>query len=131
MGSGSVSLILRLTRKEFNRGYSEYFYAGRSVGLVNMDTPKSMGKKVAEVKCTRGNRLQVNAFEELHNADGLCYMENGELKGIKINTVEGEWLNCNEKVNISPGTPLYRNYDHQVCRPIGKRKCRSENRSKD
>lgn len=114
VGSGSVSADFEADpERSFNRGYSEYFYAGRSVGLVNMDTPKSMGKKVAEVKCTRGNRLQVNAFEELHNADGLCYMENGELKGIKINTVEGEWLNCNEKVNISPGTPLYRNYDHR------------------
>lgn len=63
VGSGSVSADFEADpERSFNRGYSEYFYAGRSVGLVNMDTPKSMGKKVAEVKCTRGNRLQVNAF---------------------------------------------------------------------
>lgn len=114
VGSGRVSANFEADpERSFNRGYSEYFYTGRQTGLVNMDTPKSMGKKVAEVRCARGNRLQVNAFEELHNADGVCYLENGELRGIKINTVEGEWLNCNEKVNVSPGTQLYRNYDHQ------------------
>lgn len=106
--------------RSFNRGYTDYFVAGRKPGMVNMDTPKSMGKKVAVVKQAKGNVLVVEALETIHNADGLCYFDGRELRGIKVNTAEGTRLVCNEKVGVTPGTVLYRNYDHEFVTRLSK-----------
>lgn len=106
--------------RSFNRGYTDYFVAGRKPGMVNMDTPKSMGKKVAVVKQAKGNVLVVEALETIHNADGLCYFDGRELRGIKVNTAEGTRLVCNEKVGVTPGTVLYRNYDHEFVMRLSK-----------
>lgn len=81
--------------------------------MVNMDTPKSMGKKVAVVKQVKGEQMWVEALEPIHNADGLCYFDGRELRGIKVNTADGSRLMCNEKLGVKPGTVLYRNYDHE------------------
>lgn len=99
--------------RSFNRGFTEYFFAGRPAGLVNMDTPKSLGKRVGVARQAKGNRLVVDASEPIHNADGLCYFDGRELRGIKVNRAEGENLTCNERVDVRPGTALYRNYDHE------------------
>lgn len=106
--------------RSFNRGYTEYFFAGRPAHLVNMDTPKSTGKRVATVKQCQGNMLVVEAGEDIHNADGLCYFDGQELRGIKVNRVEGNRLICNERVNVRPGTVLYRNYDHEFVTRLAK-----------
>lgn len=106
--------------RSFNRGYMDYFVKGRKSEMVNMDSPKSMGKKVAAVKQVRGNVLLVEPLETIHNADGLCYFDGRELRGIKVNTAEGGRLTCNEKVNVAPGTILYRNYDHEFVTRLSK-----------
>ncbi|WP_099292360.1 U32 family peptidase [Butyricimonas sp. Marseille-P3923] len=106
--------------RSFNRGYTDYFIAGRKQGIVNMDTPKSTGKKVAVVKQAKGNLLVVEALETIHNADGLCYFDGQELRGIKVNTAEGNRLTCNERVTVMPGTVLYRNYDHEFVSRLSK-----------
>ena len=98
--------------RTFNRGFTEYFFAGRVPGMINADTPKSTGKRVARVLGGEGNRLTVEAIEPLHNADGLCYLVDGELKGFNVNRVEGNLVYCNERVNAPPGAWLYRNRDH-------------------
>lgn len=114
VGSGLVSASFEPDpARSFNRGYTEYFFAGRPAGLVNMDTPKSTGKRVGVVKKARGNALFVEAEEPVHNADGLCYFDGRELCGVKVNRVEGDRLECNERVEVRPGTVLYRNYDHE------------------
>lgn len=79
-----------------------------------------MGKKVAVVKQVRGNVLSVEPLETIHNADGLCYFDGRESRGIKVNTAEGGRLTCNEKVNVTPGTILYRNYDHEFVTRLSK-----------
>ena len=49
----------------------------------------------------------------LANGDGLCYLEQGGLKGIKVNEAVGNRIVCNETVKLRPGTELFRNYDHR------------------
>ncbi|MDR2414303.1 MAG: U32 family peptidase [Odoribacteraceae bacterium] len=98
--------------RSFNRGFTEYFFHGRTRGMVNAETPKSTGKLVATVVNARGNQLTVEALEPLHNGDGLCFFSGGELKGCNVNRVEGNRLSCNERVDATPGTRLYRNRDH-------------------
>lgn len=99
--------------RSFNRGFTSYFIHGRPKGLINPDSPKSMGKRVGKALRSEKEVLWIAAEEEIHNGDGLCYLEKGELRGIRINTADGNRLICNERVNIPSGTLLYRNYDHE------------------
>lgn len=114
VGAGRVEYAFEPEpERSFNRGHSAYFIGKRERGLVNPDTPKSLGKAVGRVAEVKGNRLRVEGTEELHNGDGLCYLQGGELKGVKVNCVEGKWVECNERVEVKPGTLFYRNYDHR------------------
>ena len=106
--------------RSFNRGYTDYFFVQRKTGMVSMDSPKSMGKKVAMVKQVKGNQMWVELLEPVHNADGLCYFDGRELRGVKVNTAEGNRLTCNERLNVKPGTLLYRNYDHEFVTRLAK-----------
>ncbi len=112
IGSGkSVVSFKAAPERSFNRGYSTYFLEGRPSGLVNPDSPKSMGMYIGRVLQTKGNRICVEGEETINNGDGLCYLDGGELKGIRVNHADGKWLVCNEVVKIKAGTELYRNYD--------------------
>ena len=123
--SGSVTAAFTPEpERSFNRGSSTYFIDGRQPGLANPDTPKSLGKPIGKVLQTRGTRLRVQALAPIANGDGLCWLQNGELHGIRINTADGEWLTCNEPVTIAPGTPLYRNYDSCFNRLLEREKSR-------
>lgn len=113
-GSGHIlSAFEADPERSFSRGSSDYFIRGRHRGLVNMDTPKSMGKKIGIVKEIKGNTIILDAIGELANGDGLCYLEQGGLKGIKVNEAVGNRIVCNETVKLRPGTELFRNYDHR------------------
>ena len=123
--SGSVTAAFTPEpERSFNRGSSTYFIDGRQPGLANPDTPKSLGKPIGKVLQTRGARLRIQALAPIANGDGLCWLQNGELHGIRINTADGEWLTCNEPVTIAPGTPLYRNYDSCFNRLLEREKSR-------
>lgn len=122
---GSGNIVAGFTpdpERSFNRGYTDYFFAGRQKGMVNPDTPKSIGKKVGTVRQAKGNRLTAELFEPVHNGDGLCYSDRDGLKGIKVNRAEGSCLICNETLAIKPGTEIYRNYDHHFVALLEKNK---------
>ena len=65
-----------------------------------------------------------NGVESVNNGDGLCYISDGELVGIRVNRAEGNRLicaapgggsgnsSCGAVLSIKPGTKLFRNYDH-------------------
>lgn len=72
------------------------------------------------VKQVKGNQMWVELLEPVHNADGLCYFDGRELRGVKVNTAEGNRLTCNERLNVKPGTLLYRNYDHEFVTRLAK-----------
>lgn len=123
IGSGKVTAAFEASpERSFNRGYSTYFIDKREEGLVNQFTPKSMGKRIGKVRQVNGNRILVEKEDTIHNGDGLCYLEKGELRGIRINNAEGKWLVCNEKVKIEPGIELFRNYDHRFVMQLEKAK---------
>lgn len=123
VGSGKVFANFEPEpERSFNRGYTNYFIDRRQKGLVNMDSPKSVGKQIGIAKETKVHKLFIESNEVISNGDGICYFEAGELKGIRVNTAEGNMLCCNEVVNIAPGTTLYRNYDHRFVTKLEKEK---------
>lgn len=123
VGSGKVFASFEADpERSFNRGYTDYFMGQRQKGLVNMNSPKSVGKRIGVVKQAKGNKLFLDTDEAVNNGDGLCYFEDGELKGIRVNTAEGNVVCCNDVVNLRPETVLYRNYDHRFVMKLEKEK---------
>lgn len=102
--------------KSFNRGFTDYFLKGRT-DCFNPISPKSRGKLIGKVIRTKGNSILIDTGMELHPQDGLCFINDNELEGFLVNKVEktkdGILIYPNRKVNIKPGTKLYRNLDVQ------------------
>ncbi len=102
--------------RSFNRGFTSYFLTpGDSAErhITSWQSPKWTGKQVAVVKRVKGNTLQVNASEEIHNGDGLGYFDSqGRFQGFRINRAEGAMLYPAPGTILPPaGTILYRNSD--------------------
>lgn len=99
--------------KSFTRGESTWFFDGLKAGVASFDTPKAVGERLGEVvqATSRGYRVQSKA--PLVAGDGICLITPEGLIGTNINAVEGDWVRPNHPVRVAPGTPLYRNYDHQ------------------
>jgi putative protease len=110
--------------KTFNRGETDYFLLGREGGPVHSpDTPKSRGEKIGIVKKVTPDWLTLKTRIELHNGDGLCFLDaKGRLKGFLINRVDkaGKLFPPGrqplKKMPISPGTLVYRNHDQAFSR---------------
>ena len=81
--------------KSFNRG----FVADVNKPDANFDTPKAMGEPVT--------RQTV-----LHNGDGLCYMDKGELVGFRVNNAEA--------FRPQKGVQYFRNQDVEWEKMLGK-----------
>lgn len=98
--------------KSFNRGFTSYFLNGKHSSIASIDTPKSIGARVAVVKHCRGNELVVTLEETLANGDGLGYFNSkGEFCGFRLNRISSNKLYPASKVDLKVGTILYRNSD--------------------
>lgn len=112
--SGRVELSFEpMPQKSFNRGFTRYFFDGRpDKDMGSPDTPKSLGEPVGRVVQVRGSVLKIQGSGVLHNGDGLCFLnKKGVFEGFRVNRVEDVVVYPFEKLNISSGTLLYRNYD--------------------
>lgn len=108
--------------KSFSRGFTHYFLHGRDKDIFSFDTPKSLGEEMSTVKEVRGNYLTVAGLKSFHNGDGVCYMdEQGRLQGFRVNRVDGNKLYPQEMPRVKPRTLLYRNYDQEFERVLGRK----------
>ena len=101
--------------KTFNRGYTSYFLHNTREKIAQINTPKSMGKYVGEVKKVSGNIFLVETEKQLSNGDGLCWFdEKGVLQGTNINGIEKQnWIKTSKDKCPAIGTKIYMNYDKQ------------------
>ena len=98
--------------KSFSRGFTDYFIEGRKKGIDSPCTPKSMGEYVGEVTWCNSVRMELRTDKVLHNGDGFCFLdENGELKGLRADVVNGKTISCNRPHGATRGTKIYRNFD--------------------
>lgn len=114
--------------KSFNRGFTHYFLDGRSdKPIIQPATPKSIGEPVGEVQSVVDNRtFRYKGSVELHNGDGLCYIDKtGLFQGFRLNRVDGNLLHVAASQHLTAGTPLFRNKDSQfemsLARPTAQR----------
>lgn len=110
--------------KSFNRGFTEYFFNGRTPDMWSLDTPKSIGEPIGKVKEVYDRFFTLSGTKKLNNGDGLCFIssQKNELQGIRINKVEGEKIFVIENnLPIRKGTLMYRNYDHEFEKLLAKK----------
>ena len=107
--------------KTFNRGYTEYFFNGRTHGLSTMVTPKALGEFVGTVKDIRHDSFRVSGTAVFANGDGLCFIKDREdgdvrqselLEGFRVNRADGNRLfPFHMPRGLRKGMSLYRNND--------------------
>ncbi len=110
--------------KSFNRGFTKYFLHGRDEDDIwSLKSPKSTGEFIGKVKDVFDHFFVLSGTKILNNGDGLCfYDEKDELRGIRVNRVEGEKIFPFEKnIKIKKGTQIYRNSDHEFERSLQKK----------
>lgn len=108
--------------KSFSRGFTSYFLHGRNNGIYSFDTPKSLGEKVGVMKEAGQKFIKIAGTKKLSNGDGICYLdENNELKGFRINKVEGNNVFPQEMPRIRKGTELFRNLDHEFEKALSRK----------
>lgn len=99
--------------KTFTRGWTEYYFAGRTAGVSTPDTPKATGVLVGRSGRSGAGWFECDAAQRVSAGDGLCFMLGGELSGANVNVVEGRRIYISRHVTIPAGTEVYRNYDHR------------------
>lgn len=118
--SGKVSLFFTPDpEKTFNRGTTDYFLTpGKKRNIHSMDTPKSKGKPVGQVKQTGPDWFTLTARNQFSNGDGFCFQNRqGQFKGFRINKAEPDGKlflsdrNRIKSIGLEKGMPVFRNHD--------------------
>lgn len=109
--------------KSFNRGYTEYFFNGRTPDMWSIDSPKSIGEPIGKIRDVFDRFFILSGTKTLNNGDGLCFLNvNKELQGLRINKIEGEKVFPTENnLGLKKGTFVYRNYDHEFEKILSKK----------
>jgi len=101
-----------VAEKSFNRGFTPFLLEGRTADITAFNTPKSLGEPVGTVKEIKGNSFTVAGLKQLNNGDGLVFFNRkGELEGFRVNRVEANRVFPLDMPQLTPKTPLYRNFD--------------------
>ncbi|MDD2562929.1 MAG: U32 family peptidase [Salinivirgaceae bacterium] len=98
--------------RTFNRGTSTFFYKERMKDLVNLGSPKSLGKYMGTINQVGTNWFSMEGNEPLTNGDGICFFVNGAMKGTQIEGVTKIGYKAQDMTGIRVGLKIYRNRDH-------------------
>ena len=110
-----------VAEKSFNRGFTPFLLEGRTADITAFNTPKSLGEPVGTVKEIKGNSFTVAGLKQLSNGDGLVFFNRkGELEGFRVNRVEANRMFPLDMPQLTPKTPLYRNFDQAFDKLLAK-----------
>lgn len=110
-----------VAEKSFNRGFTPFLLEERTADITAFNTPKSLGEPVGTVKEIKGNSFTVAGLKQLSNGDGLVFFNRkGELEGFRVNRVEANRVFPLDMPQLTPKTPLYRNFDQAFDKLLAK-----------
>ena len=110
-----------VAEKSFNRGFTPFLLEGRTADITAFNTHKSLGEPVGTVKEIKGNSFTVAGLKQLNNGDGLVFFNRkGELEGFRVNRVEANRVFPLDMPQLTPKTPLYRNFDQAFDKLLAK-----------
>ena len=96
----------------FNRGYTEFFIDGRRHSWNSLESTKSIGEYVGTVRSVgRGGQLAAALTKPLSNGDGLVFVGEHGITGMRADVVNGETVTVKDLSGIAPGDYIYRNYN--------------------
>ena len=117
----SIYTFEPVAEKSFNRGFTPFLLEGRTADITAFNTPKSLGEPVGTVKEIKGNSFTVAGLKQLSNGDGLVFFNRkGELEGFRVNRVEANRVFPLDMPQLTPKTPLYRNFDQAFDKLLAK-----------
>ncbi len=98
--------------KSFRRSSTDYFLHERHAGIIQPETPKSLGEPIGKVTYIGRNFFEVHNGNTLNNGDGLCFInKQGDLTGFRVNRVERKQIFPADMPRMDIGVMLYRNQD--------------------
>ena len=110
--------------KSFNRGFTNYFINGKGGDNSSFNSQKSIGKYLGKVTKAGNDFIIIDTKEKIVNGDGLCYFDKDDvLQGFSVNKIINDKIILNETKSITPGTKVFRNYDHQFNKELMKDNC--------
>lgn len=112
--------------KSFNRGFTDYFLEKRKKGY-NFDTPKAIGENLGKVKKIGRDYFEIDFLScskdsKLNPQDGICFFDNGDLKGCLVNKFEEKKVYPNKMDGIKVGMTVYRNQNAQFNKQLSNSK---------
>ena len=100
--------------RSFNRGFTDYFLKERTE-CYNQYSPKSRGKYIGIVKRADKNSIFIETGMDIHNQDGLCFIQDEKMDGFLVNKVQktanGYIVYPNKSIYVKSGVKIYRNLD--------------------
>ena len=113
ISTGAIDLNFEPTPyKSFNRGFTSYYIDNtKRTHVASINTEKSIGEKIGRVISIGNNHIVVDSKLEFNNGDGICFFNNENLLGTRINFIKDNKLFLNSISGIEVGTIIYRNYD--------------------
>ncbi len=121
--------------KTFNRGYTSYFFQGRSGTIGSHLTPKMVGEHLGRVRSVRevaptsrsaraglesgatvrsGGAFTLDSQAAVHPGDGLCFFgSDGELQGTLVNSIANGFVTPAKIEGLRAGMDVYRNHNHE------------------
>jgi 23S rRNA 5-hydroxycytidine C2501 synthase len=97
--------------RSFNRGFTNYFILGRKEKTGELNTQKSIGKRIGYIIAKGKNWISLDN-NILVNADGICYFGAGNvLYGTSVDKVEGDKVYLKDIIGVEIGTEVFRNHD--------------------
>ncbi len=98
--------------KSFRRSSTDYFLHERHAGIIQPETPKSLGEPIGKVTYIGRNFFELHNGTLLNNGDGLCFInKHGDLTGFRVNRVERKQIFPADMPRMDIGVMLYRNQD--------------------
>ena len=101
----------------FNRGYTHFFIDGKRARWNSLEGTKSIGEYVGTVKEVRsaasakGSQIIMALTRPLANGDGLVFVSEKGLIGMRADVVNGDVVTVKDVSAIAPGDYVYRNYN--------------------
>ncbi len=107
--------------KSFHRGGTDYCIGRRDNRSAGIRTPKATGEPLGPVVEIRGNRFRLATDSVVAAGDGLCFFDrDGNLHGVRVNRVDGDWISLRQRARFGVGTVLNRNLDIAFNRLLNK-----------
>lgn len=99
--------------RSFNRGFTNHFIDGRTLGQASYHSQKSIGKQLGRVLQVGAGWFTIDSSEPISNGDGLCFFNSkGELNGFLVNSTSQNKIYPNqEPADLKTGVIIYRNSD--------------------